>query len=558
MNAVRRLSQYIILFNLILLLSSCRFEGKYKKINLNAHDFNPTYSLFNGGGTITIKGDGFKLGQKVSIGGSDCSDVKVKSETELTCTIPPHNAGNADIILSYPSGYSKTLSGFIYYNALSITSISPTSSFLLGNKVITISGDGFQPGMSINFGNSNCSSVNVISATQATCINPMINTPSLVDVILTNPSNTNITARNAFEYKSDLFEASELIAGSLSWYGSDNGIGSAARFNKPTGIIEYNGFLYVSDTSNHVIRKINKSTFEVTDFAGTKGTLGSTDGTGTAAKFKNPMGLTLIDNGGGNADLYIADNGNCIIRKININTGIVSTIAGIAGSCGTVNNASGLLSKFQAPSAITNDGTNLYVAQGSSASNTTFVIRKISVNGTQTVTSLTTSGWGSSANTTLTGTYFGGPADIMYLNNNLYVTDDYQGMNCRIKKLDLAGSSTTIFAGDVCGDLDNTGTSARFQQSSGLTYDNNYIYVADSQSNKIKRIDRSSQVVTTIAGTGSWGNKDGLGTSATLAGPVGLFISGDDLYFTSIGSENIRKLNLTTHTVTTIAGKLGE
>ena len=94
---------------------------------------------------------------------------------------------------------------------------------------------------------------------------------------------------------------------------------------------------------------------------------GSTDGTGTAASFWNPYQITTDG-----TNLYVVDGWNHSIRKIVISTGVVTTVAGTPGSIGNADNATGTSASFQGPRAITTDGNNLYVSDG-----TNHRIRKI-------------------------------------------------------------------------------------------------------------------------------------------------------------------------------------
>ena len=101
------------------------------------------------------------------------------------------------------------------------------------------------------------------------------------------------------------------VAGSGS-AGSANGTGTSAAFSSPgTTAVDANGNVYVADTANHVIRKID-SNGAVTTLAGTAGSAGSTNGTGAAARFSSPAGI-VVDSSG---NLYVADTGNHQIRCI--------------------------------------------------------------------------------------------------------------------------------------------------------------------------------------------------------------------------------------------------
>ena len=157
------------------------------------------------------------------------------------------------------------------------------------------------------------------------------------------------------------------FAGSAGQSGTIDGIGTAARFNLPSGItIDAAGNSYVADTTNNTIRKITAAGV-VSTFAGLAGVSGSTNGTGAAALFNRPTGLA-IDSG---ANLYVADTGNSTIRKISP-AGAVTTLAGLAGIAG-LKDGSGSDVFFNQPEALVLDTSgNIYVADTGNAT-----IRKI-------------------------------------------------------------------------------------------------------------------------------------------------------------------------------------
>lgn len=151
--------------------------------------------------------------------------------------------------------------------------------------------------------------------------------------------------------------------------GSSDGQGTSASFYYPAGIaVDSSGNVFVADYYNHKIRMITPSGL-VTTYVGS-GYSGSSDGTGTAARFNYPCGLCIDEAG----TLYVADQSNHKIRKITAG-GVVTTIAG-TGSTGSVN-GSALASSFYSPSGVVKDVTgNLYVADRSGNK-----IRKISPDG---------------------------------------------------------------------------------------------------------------------------------------------------------------------------------
>ena len=142
------------------------------------------------------------------------------------------------------------------------------------------------------------------------------------------------------------------------------------------------------DTANNKIRKIDISTGFVTTLAGS-GTMASTNGTGTAASFGHPAGITSDG-----TNLYVTDQNTHKIRKIVISTGVVTTFAG-SGSAGSAN-GTGASASFNKPRGITTDGTDLYVNDESS-----YKIRRIAI-ATRVVT--TSAGSGSAASIDGTGT----------------------------------------------------------------------------------------------------------------------------------------------------------
>jgi hypothetical protein len=116
------------------------------------------------------------------------------------------------------------------------------------------------------------------------------------------------------------------VAGSTSGVsGTTDAAGTAARFNVPAAIVS-NGatILYVADAGSHTIRKIDLAdSNRVTTIAGTAGSSGSTDATGSAARFNNPIGLALDT---ANGFLYVSDQNYTKVRKIVLTTGAVSTV----------------------------------------------------------------------------------------------------------------------------------------------------------------------------------------------------------------------------------------
>jgi sugar lactone lactonase YvrE len=159
------------------------------------------------------------------------------------------------------------------------------------------------------------------------------------------------------------------LAGAAGQCGSVDGDARNARFCSPQGItLDRQGNLYVADTLNHTIRRIDKANV-VTTIAGAAGACGSSNGRGAAARFCEPQDIE-VDNAG---YLYVADTGNSTIREISP-AGEVRTIAGAAGQCGSADGAS-TEARLCRAAGLTLDGTgNMYVADTGNGT-----VRRISI-----------------------------------------------------------------------------------------------------------------------------------------------------------------------------------
>ena len=139
------------------------------------------------------------------------------------------------------------------------------------------------------------------------------------------------------------------LAGTAGSGGSADGTGAAARFNVPIGVaVDAAGTVYVADTNNNTIRKITPAG-AVSTLAGTAGSFGSADGTGASARFAYPRGVA-VDAAGA---VYVADEGNSTIRKI-MPAGAVSTLAGTAASIGSAD-GTGAAARFRNPAGVAVD-----------------------------------------------------------------------------------------------------------------------------------------------------------------------------------------------------------
>jgi len=332
------------------------------------------------------------------------------------------------------------------------------------------------------------------------------------------------------------------VAGLAGNPGSADGTGGAARFDGPLGVAtDSSGNVYVADSDNHTIRKITPAGV-VTTLAGLAGVDGSTDGTGTTARFYNPRAVATDSSG----NVYVADTFNATIRKITP-AGAVSTLAGLAGYLGS-SNGTGSAARFSHPSGVATDSSgNVYVAD--SLNNT---IRKITPAGA--VTTLAgLAGIAGSTDGTGSAARFDQPAGVAIdISGNVYVADYY---NNTIRKISAAGAVTTLagFAGSS-GSADGMGSAARFYYPAAVATDSSgNVYAADYYNNTIRKI-TAAGAVTTLAGlAGSSGSADGTGSAARFKRPAGVAVnSSGNVYVTEEFSDTIRIGRTTLADVATI------
>ncbi len=341
------------------------------------------------------------------------------------------------------------------------------------------------------------------------------------------------------------------LAGLLGTSGTNDGTGGAARFNRPSGVtVDTATNVYVADTSNQTIRKVTPAGI-VTTLAGFAGSIGASDGTGTNARFSYPNDVA-VDNAG---NVFVADTDNETIRKITP-AGVVTTLAGQGGTVGHAD-GTGNAATFNFPFGLAVDSaTNVYVADTRNSA-----IREITTAGRVTTLAGSTTSQGSTDGAG-TGARFSKPQGVATdTNGNVYVADTY---NFTIREITPAGAVNTI-AGSPgnLGTNDGVGANARFgthipfngSTSSlgpqGLVVDSaGNIYIADSGNNTIRKIIPPG-TVTTIAGVPLFdgggnpigGSADGTNTTARFNDPWGLAADrAGNIYVADSGNNTIRKI----------------
>lgn len=203
------------------------------------------------------------------------------------------------------------------------------------------------------------------------------------------------------------------FAGSGRTRGSADGPGATARFSLPFGVaVDGNGNVYVTDSQANTIRKIT-SAGVVSTLAGQSGATGTTDGTGTGARFTVPYGIAVDSTG----TLSVVDHGNHTIRRVT-SAGVVTTLAGSGGSAGSAD-GSGATARFNYPSgvAVDRDGT-IYVADTDNQT-----IRAITASGEVTTIGGAANRAGTTDGVGTTARFFNPKGIATSLDGKLYVAD---------------------------------------------------------------------------------------------------------------------------------------
>lgn len=314
--------------------------------------------------------------------------------------------------------------------------------------------------------------------------------------------------------------------------GSADAVGPVAGFYLPYGVVRVGGTLYVADSGNNTIRRIDLASAAASTLAGSAGVSGSSDGVGAGASFNLPRGLATDG-----TSLYVADSGNHSIRKIVLATGAVSTLAGYSGKRGLVDGI-GAEARFYLPRGIASDGNNLYVADTQNNA-----IRKIVIETGAVITLAGSSRYGSTDGFGTSASFYV-PYGIACDGTNLYVSDTG---NNTIRKVDPATAQVTTVAGTagLRGSADGSGPVVSFFNPDGITSDGTSLYLCDTGNNTVREVDLATGEVSTLAGrAGFHGAADGTGSSARFYGPRGIVLSGTELLLADSTNNTIRKLSI--------------
>ena len=308
----------------------------------------------------------------------------------------------------------------------------------------------------------------------------------------------------------------------------------------PGKVLAHEGRLWISDTGHHRVIEADPVTGDVLAAYGT-GTRGSDDGPALEASFNNPHGLTVGDGG-----LFVADTGNHLIRRIDLATGEVTTVAGTGEQGWPPTSGSLRGTSLASPWAVAWSNGLLYIANAG-----THQLWRAEL-------AFDTMGpyVGSAREGTLNGPFstaeLAQPSSLTLSDEGLLYFADSESSAIRVA--DLRSEETALVIGSDSGlfdfgDVDGTGSDARLQHPLGTAIDGGTLYVADTYNSKIKRVDLTTGTVTTWLGDGA-GFADG--DTPLFNEPGGLSVADGILYVADTNNHSVRTIDLATGSTSTL------
>jgi sugar lactone lactonase YvrE len=329
----------------------------------------------------------------------------------------------------------------------------------------------------------------------------------------------------------------------------DGGPATSASLGGPTGVaVDALGNLYIADPFDASVRKVDVSTGTISTVAGNGSPGFSGDGgPATAASLTGPYSVTLDPAG----NLFIAEIGGHRVRKVDGGTGVITTVAGTGTSGFSGDGGPATSATLNSPAGVTVDTVgNLYIADSDNqrirkVDASTGIITTIAGNGV-----FAFGGDGGAATSASLASPYGLATDS---DNNLYIADRY---NQRVRKVDgatgnistVAGNGVSGFAGDG-GSATNCSFNIPFAVATDAAGN---LYIADTGNFRIRRVDASTGVITTVVGNGvsAFAGDGGSAVAASLFYPSGVAVGSTGSVFVADNNDwRVRKVDVTTSTL---------
>ncbi len=344
-----------------------------------------------------------------------------------------------------------------------------------------------------------------------------------------------------------LFDPGQIqtVAGDDFWfYLGDNVAATSASIYLPYGIaVDGAQNLYIADSGNNRIRRVDGASGIITTVVGTgsPGFFGD-NGPAVAAKITEPRSVAVD----GRGDLYIVDTGNHVVRRVDAVTHAIVTVAGVGGTQGySGDNGPATMALLNTPTGIALDGLgHLYVAD--SGNN---VIRVVDLSSGK-ITAFAGSGLHGFAGDggLATAAQLNGPSGVTAApNGDVYIADLFN--NCvrmvhagQISSVAGDGTSGSAFSGD--GGL---AASAKLKAPASISFDPaGNLYISDSGNNRVRKINVVTGVIQTVVGSDaeSFTGDGGDATSAGLDGPYAMVVDGEgNLLVTDVFHNRVRRVS---------------
>lgn len=342
-----------------------------------------------------------------------------------------------------------------------------------------------------------------------------------------------------------------IVGNGFAGHSGDGGQALDAAIKPNFVLAAPNGDLYISDSSNHRVRKVTAATGIITTVVGT-GVLGSTGdgGQATAATLNAPEGLALDSAG----NLFIADSGSSRVRKVTAATGVISTYAGTGVAGFNSDNVQAATAQLSFPIGLAIDpSNNLYIADTVNGR-----IRKVTAATGLISTVAGTVSSGFDGDGTANAKKLNRPQQIAYSSNYIYVID---GLNHRLRRVSLISNSIFTLAGNGTATATGDGglaAAATLDYPRGVAVIGSTAYLTDDSSTirAVSGIGTATVTIDRFAGVGAPFAGDGGAATAAIVGGYLRFVTAPngDVIIADGQNNRIRRVSVATGTIATIAG----
>jgi sugar lactone lactonase YvrE len=337
------------------------------------------------------------------------------------------------------------------------------------------------------------------------------------------------------------------VAGDASWiYQGDGVLATAAPIFLPTGLaVDVAGNLYLSDSGNNRVRRVDAVTGLISTVAGTGAPGYNGDGgPATQAMVSTPAGLLL--DGAGN--LYIADTGNHIIRRVDAFSGIITTVAGTPGTQGYSGDGNvATQARLSLPEGVAFDAAgDLLIADTGNN-----VVREVNAatGNISTIAGTGTAGFNGDGRTATTAQLNSPWSVAVAQNGSFYIADL---ANNRVRLVNSSGIISTVAGTGIqgfAGDGGNASTALLDEPAAVVLDPAGDLYIGDSGNNRVREINASTGLIATITGTNSeeFAGDDGPANLASLYGPYALFFDeSGNLFIADMFHNRVREIDALT------------